>query len=128
MDGQGKPWPMSDDGDWCFRCGVPTVDRDGADDPCCWNCPGGGQDCREGRQRPGREQSHDPLANALALVASAAPGAELDALQRAAGALRPMVADGELELNEAARQLYRAGRRVGLADDRVKRAIEAGLA
>lgn len=40
VDGHGKPWSMSDDGDWCFQCGVPTVDRDGADDPCCWNCPG----------------------------------------------------------------------------------------
>lgn len=65
VDGHGKPWSMSDDGDWCFQCGVPTVDRDGADDPCCWNCPGGGQDRREGRTRSERTKMAPPPSPAL---------------------------------------------------------------
>lgn len=138
VDGDGRPWPLSDDADFCFACGQPTGERHGAGDPCCWTCPGGGQDRREGRKRAGRREGWErpgraprPLgavADVLAQVTSAAPGTELDVLARAAAGLRPLVAAGQLDLDDDARQLYWAGRQVGLADGRVKQAIEAGLA
>lgn len=81
-----------------------------------------------GGSQPGRRQPRPgPLAHALAQVTSAPSGAELGALEHAARSLRTLVAGGELDLNKVARQLLQAGRRVGLVDERVKRAIETGL-
>lgn len=44
-DGDGRPWPMSPDGDWCCRCGLPTGERDGTGGPCCAGCAAGIPDC-----------------------------------------------------------------------------------